>query len=225
MSYAQQWGLSAAVHEACYRGLQGLFGYRAYLGVVTPVNALRYTEKDSFRPGYNAVAINADQLSLHAATPGLDLSADFIEAFARRGDRCFGVVRDGRLISYSCYSRLPAPIGARWTVHFDPRFTYVYKSFTVPAERGKRLHGLAMSAALRRFAEEDGCVGLIAYVETNQHASRRSGKRMGHRSFGVVRAVDRWGVRRSWRSRGCDGYGFDVRVTTQKSTSDTVEMP
>jgi len=39
-------------------------------------------------------------------------------------------------------------------LHFDQAWTYMYKGYTVPAYRGKRLHAVGMCRALRAFTEE-----------------------------------------------------------------------
>jgi hypothetical protein len=124
---------------------------------------------------------------LAAATrdPSLELTPDFVRAAAARGDRCYAIWSRDRLVSYGWYSNRPTDIGDGLTLRFNPRFTYMYKGYTTPEFRGRRLHGIGMARALAGHAAA-GSLGLVSYVERTNTASLRSVYRLGFRDAGRV---------------------------------------
>jgi hypothetical protein len=113
------------------------------------------------------------------------------------------------LASYGWYSEKPSPIDDHFVLHFDPAYTYMYKGYTLPAYRGRRLHAVGMCRALRAFAGESK-TGLISYVEANNFASLRSVARMGYRVFGNVYLLRAANRAFTFATRSCRNYGFWV---------------
>ena len=89
----------------------------------------------------------------------------------------------------------------------------MYKGYTIPAYRGKRLHGIGMSLALKSFSER-GARGLISYVEFNNLQSLRSVERTGYRLFGDIYLARVGGNERSLSTPGCRRYGFHLEPIT-----------
>lgn len=130
----------------------------------------------------------ADRPALLAAAerdPSLELSAAFICDAVARGDRCYAIWARDRLVSYGWYSNRPTDIGDGLTLRFNPRFTYMYKGYTTPDFRGRRLHGIGMARALVGLTAT-GALGLVSYVERTNIASLRSVYRLGFRDAGRV---------------------------------------
>lgn len=213
-SDAYEPGLWARLSEAAYDRMRRRLGYRKLIGVVTPMDALSYKGSSSLPEGYTSRFIEPEELEPFAEAEWNDLSARFVAECRERGDLCYGAFEGERLVSYSFYSRKPVPIDDELTVHFDTRFVYVYKSFTVPSERGRKLHGLLMNRAIRAIHDESGCAGLIAYLEPANPSSERSGARLGHRRFGTIRVLRFRGLTWTFHGPGCARYGF--RVTARK---------
>ena len=109
----------------------------------------------------------------------------------------------------------PTPIDEHFRLHFDPAYTYMFKGYTVPAQRGKRLHAVAMCQALRALAGE-GQRGLVSYVASNNFASLKSTARMGYRPFGDLYLVQAAGRAFTWATPGCRPYGFRVATTLDR---------
>jgi len=150
-----------------------------------------------------------DELQRAASVPewGEELSADFVDRALAKGDECFALFEGPTLASFGWYSRKPTEVTTRHELHFDPAWVYMYKGFTLPAYRGKRLHGVGMSLACRAYTDA-GQRGLISYVEFNNLQSLRSVERMGYRVFGNLYLTRVGGRERAWASPGCRPYQF-----------------
>ena len=114
------------------------------------------------------------------------------------------------LVAYGWYTSLPDQLADDLALHFDASYIYMFRGFTDPRYRGRRLHALGMACAARAFAEE-GYVGLISYVEATNSASLRSTARLGFRIFGTIAVAKCLGRLCIVHSRGCREFGFVLR--------------
>jgi hypothetical protein len=163
--------------------------------------------------GFEARFVSRAELETAARAGTHDFSPEFLERAAERGDRCYGIFEGGELVSHGWYAAQPTLINEHYLLHFDPRYTYMFKGHTLPAYRGKRLHAIGMCRALRAFTEE-GREGLVSYVASNNFASLRSVARMGYRIFGNL-YLARTGRRAlAFASGGCRPYGVRVTATS-----------
>jgi hypothetical protein len=157
------------------------------------------------------------ELRAAAATPAwnVEMSPAFVEKALARGDECVAIfdpaATDGdALCSIGWYARRPpTPISESLALAFDPAWTYMYKGFTLKSHRGKRLHGIGMTWALKHYSDA-GARGLISYVEFNNLSSLRSVEKMGYRLFGDVYIATVGGRERFWSTPGCRAYGFHL---------------
>ena len=159
--------------------------------------------------GFDARFVGEDELAKFAHEGTHDVSLEFLRRARARGDRCYALFDGTALAAYGWYSNLPTPIDDYFVLHFDPAYTYMYKGYTVPAYRGKRLHAVGMCRALRAVTEE-GKRGLISYVFSNNFASLHSVARMGYRIFGQVYTFRVNHRCLTYATKGCSEYGFWV---------------
>jgi hypothetical protein len=147
--------------------------------------------------------------------PSLDLDGDFLtEAFAR-GDRCFAFVQDGILGAYAWYANGPTPIQDSLAAVFGPGYIYMYKAFTAPAFRGRRLYGIGVVKAMQAFRQQRSFKGLVSCVQSHNRASQKG---LQHIGFETVGRVVVFGCKRpclSYASRGCRSL-FCIRVQRPK---------
>jgi len=122
---------------------------------------------------------------LQAATAEYEMTPEFVESALGKGGNCLALFDRGRLASFGWYSNKPNRSSAGLVLHFDPSWVHMYKGFTHPDYRGKRLHGIGMTQAVRDCAAQ-GYQGLISYVNSSNFQSLRSVKRMGYRVFGDI---------------------------------------
>ncbi|MEZ4295220.1 MAG: hypothetical protein R3B70_09615 [Polyangiaceae bacterium] len=140
---------------------------------------------------------------------GDDMDAAFVKAALARGDRCFGAADGELLASYGWYSTRPTPVTDDLLLRFDGAYAYMYKGYTLPEYRGKRLHGIGMARAMAAHVAE-GKRGLVSYVAATNFASLRSCHRLGYRDLGWILAVRVGGRIVTRASRSCQAFGFLV---------------
>lgn len=198
-------------HTVAYRVLRRGCAYHALVGVVTDVADLRYGEEQALEPGYWHGFLDEARIRELARDPAHGMDEEFVDAVLARGDRCYAIFDGDRLANYCWYARGTTPLEDDLVLHFDTRYVYVYKCWTMPEYRGRRLHGIGMSMALRELAE-DGCRGILAWVESTNYRSLSSGARMGHKEFGTIRYARLGGRYLIWEDRGCREHGFHLEV-------------
>ena len=86
----------------------------------------------------------------------------------------------------------------------------MYKGFTDPRYRGQRLHAIGMTRAMRHY-KNNGCKGLVSYVEARNFDSLKSCLRMGYRVFGSVYVTRIFGRYVALSSPGCRRFDFRLR--------------
>jgi hypothetical protein len=134
---------------------------------------------------YSAGFVGADVLRTHAEQPEYDLSDSFQRRALAVDDECFAIRHADVLAAYGWYSTSANHFSDSLTLHFSPRWVYMYRGFTHPAYRGQRLHAIAMTLALRAYRAR-GFDGLTTCVEARNEASLKSCYRMGYRDFGTI---------------------------------------
>ena len=150
----------------------------------------------------------------NAADPADDMDEAFIEAALAKGDRCYGALDGDVLVSHGWYSTVPTHLSDDLVLHFDRAYTYMYKGYTRPAYRGRRLHGIGMAGAMKAYATE-GKRGLVSYVESTNFSSLRSCYRMGYRDFGRILCVLSAGRYVTHATAGCGAYGFRLEPASR----------
>ena len=118
-----------------------------------------------------------------AGDPVYDFSLRFLQGLESRDDPCFAAFAGGELVSYGFFSAAPTDIDEYLRFHFPIRWLYVYKGFTHPAWRGRRLRPFVLLNALPALLEWLGPVsepvGLVTLVLSNNHSSLNALNRIG----------------------------------------------
>jgi hypothetical protein len=146
------------------------------------------------------------QLSAHAK---YDLSPGFLDTALSKGDECYAIMDGVRLAAYGWYARTPTNISDNLAVHFDDAYVYMYKGLTLDAYRGRRLHAIGKAGALAVYRAR-GYKGLVSYVESDNLSSLRSNHRMGCVDIGWIWTVRIFGKDLTFRTPGCEAFGFNV---------------
>jgi hypothetical protein len=208
-------GVGAALHDVECRALNRVTRFEILKGMV--IELADVTDPAMFEaPGFEGRFVDPAELEPYAREGAHGLDLEFLNEAVRRGDRCHAMLERGALAAYGWYSRLPTPIDEHFVLHFDPAYTYMYKGYTVPAYRGKRLHGSGMCRALRAITEE-GQKGLLSYVMSNNFPSLKSVAHLGYRIFGDVYLMRAAGHSFAHATRGCRPYGFRVEQRSDRS--------
>ena len=122
--------------------------------------------------GYVSVENELGQIHVDRAAAGRDL--------------CFAALQGNRLVNYGWYA-LDCIEGQHCdcvALSFPANIAYMYKGFTHPEFRGRRLHGFAMRFAFEQLAAERGIRGLISTVSWLNWASLKSCERLGYTRLG-----------------------------------------
>lgn len=165
---------------------------------------------------YRTQFMPEDTLRVLSTNPDYELGAEFLSSALANGDECYGVLERDTLVAYGWYSNKPTETDAPGlTLHFNPRYIYMYKGLTLSDHRGHRLHAVAMARALEAYLDR-GYEGLIAYVEWANFDSLKSCYRMGYEDFGNLYIFRIFG--RYWlgADAGCKRQGFKLAATPRR---------
>jgi len=150
-----------------------------------------------------------------------DMDREFIRSALAKGDRCYGALDDdggaGRVAAYGWYSTRPTMVTDGLELRFDEGWAYMYKGYTLPAYRGRRLHGLAMARAMSAYVEE-GKKGLVSYVDATNEASLKSCRRMGYQDLGHLAAAKIAGRWVTHAAKSCAPYGLALAETSEPAS-------
>ena len=203
-------GLGAALHQVECRLLGGLGQFQILKGMTARVQDVR--DPALFDAGaLQARFVEAGELRALAADPASQITPEFLRDAFARGDRCYALFDGAALAAYGWYAERATPLDEHFTLHFGRGWTYMFKGYTLPAWRGKRLHAIGMCRALRALTDE-GRHGLISCVASDNFASLHSVTRMGYRIFGQATLLRIGAVAATWASAGCAAYGFLVEA-------------
>ena len=205
---ARRDGLGAVLHDLQVRALDRLGQFQILKGMTVRVPDVRDAGL-FFAHGYQCRFADAAELQRLAQDEANQMPPDFLRVALARGDRCYALFDGPLLAAYGWYTDQAAPLDEHFMLHFDAGWTYMYKGYTLPAWRGKRLHAVGMCRALRALTDE-GKSGLISCVASNNFASLHSVTRMGYRIFGQACLLRVAGFSATWASAGCRPYGFRV---------------
>lgn len=211
--------LQAAILEARRHGVARATYGLALKAVnrVVPLKILRGVMIETPRPeflvcpeGYTPMFLAPDRIREFALDSETRLTPGFVEEAVSKRDECFGILKDGILAAYGWYSSRPTRIDPpELRLRFSYDYVYMYNGFTHPRHRGRRLHAIGMTLALRAYLDR-GRKGLVSYVESNNFDSLKSCRRMGYSEFGSISVVRISGRYRAHSSAGCRRLGFRV---------------
>jgi hypothetical protein len=178
---------------------------------------------------YTAGFLDEAALAAYVGRPEYDMPLSFFRRAQASRDECFAIRDRDELAAYGWYSTSANHFSDELTLHFDPRWVYMYRGFTNPAYRGRRLHAIGMTMALAAYRARD-YRGLVSCVEARNEASLKSVCRMGYRHFGTIYGMTLGSLiraRRStsglmtrpvtWCTPGCRKFGFWL----ERHASDT----
>src|SRR5688572_19048960 len=102
-------------------------------------------------PGYEARFLTAEELDRYVGQPEYGLTDRFVERELALGHDCFAIRQGDALAAYGWYATTATHFTDDLSVHFGRRWVYMYKGFTHPAYRGRRLHAIGMTMALTLY--------------------------------------------------------------------------
>ncbi len=135
--------------------------------------------------------LTADDVARFAEDKVYELDEESIRRAGAGHDLCFAALDGSRLAAYGWYALGSVEARHNYGVplSYPADVAYMYKGFTHPDYRGRRLHGVGMALALQKLAAR-GVTRLVSTVEWTNWASLRSCERLGYERLGRV-----WSVR------------------------------
>ena len=144
--------------------------------------------------------------------PEYEMSADFVQQALAKGDECYGILDEDILASYGWYARSATSLDPDDLIfHFDDKYVYMYKGFTLHSYRGQRLHAIGMTRALAEY-QSRSFKGLVSCVESNNFDSLKSCYRMGYHDCGRIRVTRIVGKYVFRTQPECRPYGISLRI-------------
>jgi hypothetical protein len=214
--HARKYGFGATLHDLQCRLINRVVHFEIMKGMTVRTRDVK--DPGLFEaPGFDGRFVDEEQLREYAQDSAHQMTPEFLRTALARRDRCYALFEGSTLAAYGWYSDLPSPLDDHFVLHFDRAWTYMYKGYTMPAYRGKRLHAVGMCCALRALTEE-GQEGLISCVGSNNFASLHSVTRMGYKIFGDVYMLRARGGSFTYATRGCREYGFRVEAPEARTT-------
>ena len=138
-------------------------------------------------PGFEFRFLTADEVREYSHDISMDLEQSLGDDIDRGESLCFAALEGNHLAAYGWYAiHLAAPqhcfdVGLR----LPDDVSYMFKGFTHPNYRGRRLHAAAMGLALAELSKR-GIRALISTVEWTNEASLRSCDRLGYQRLGRI---------------------------------------
>lgn len=189
------------------RAVRGLLGREVYDCLTVDWRTEQGAAASVPTPGVQIRAVERSELARLGAAGCSGISQTFLRGIERTPDACFGAFAGEALVSYVFFAPAsPIPIDARLQFAFPADWIYVYKAFTEPAWRGKRLLHQVLTHAMTRM----GPHRFVTLVVAGNQASRKAFERCGFRPtqrFPVWRLLSR-----PWPMTPPDALGFSVMI-------------
>lgn len=197
-------GLWNTLRWAALRFLAAAAGLRVLRGLVLEGIACQPAVPEGLTHGFQSPRA----LRRFASDPANEMTPSFIADALARGDHCYAICDGPKPLFTSWYSRRATLVGiGELVLHFDPRYVYMYKGYTQPGHRGRRLYAAAVGQVYAHFTAK-GARGFLSYVDAANLASLKALERMGYRVFGSIYVVRLFGRHFTLAGRGCRKFGF-----------------
>lgn len=212
-------GIAGAGLDVAYRALNKFTRFLA----LTMLSVTPDTVDRTFLSGHAEHVhrfLNPSEVEALTRDPANQLPPDFVSPALAKGDQCYAILDGDVLAGYGWYSRGQTLVTEELMLQFDPAWAYMYRGYTRPEYRGQRLHAIGMAKAMMEYARQ-GCRGLVSYVEANNLSSLKSCYRMGYVKAGTIVALKlraRYAIR---VGRGCERFGFALRVVDPSRSRTT----
>jgi hypothetical protein len=206
----KHYGVLKTAQDVAVRALNRVIFFKTLKCVKIDVVNPEYLE---CAPNYQGLFLTEEMLRDFAEQPDYELTHVFLNEALAKGDECYGFLDGKVLAAYGWYSNKSTETDwPHLAVQFNQQHIYMYKGFTHPRHRGKRLHAVGMTRALEAYLAR-GYKGLVSYVEATNFASLKSCYRMGYEDFGKVYAARIFNTYFLHANSSCRPYGFRLVKT------------
>jgi hypothetical protein len=153
--------------------------------------------------------VQPEELLKAVEDPELDMPADFVRGALARGDIAFGAFEGDRLVSYTWRTFTAAPYFDGLWARVDRPYQYTYKSFTLPAYRGRHIHvGITLFADTHLL--ERGYTAEVGFINVINFTSIGVAKYLGRQRIGYAGYVKLFGHRILFRTPSARRVGAEL---------------
>lgn len=157
---------------------------------------------------YSFGFIEPEQLVKLIKPDEMTMTHAFADQAYAKGDRCFCIMDDAKLIHYSWYSTSPTHLTHGLEFHFPNDKVYMYNAFTDIAYRGQKLYPAAVSQAVK-FYIDHGCSGAVTIIAENNYSSISAVEHIGFHKIGKFYVIY-LGKHYVYPSTGCRNHGVSL---------------
>jgi len=207
-----RFGFWETLYERTFEALERTIDLNLFL-----VNRHRHTAHHNAPaddiPTFEFRVLTPDEVRRFAQDPGIQMTPAFAESALARGDYCFGVLKEDRLVAYDWRGlQRPVPLNDDLDVHYArPGQVYGYAMYTRPEFRGLHLQLHNLRHANRRLLAE-GQTHTVGYVALQNLASIRNLSRIHGQVFvGMAGYIRLWGRYLTFRTPGARRIGFRLQ--------------
>jgi hypothetical protein len=154
----------------------------------------------------------------------LELDVEFIQSALARGDLACGAFDGGRLVGYSWRTASTVPFYHGLWIKTGGAFHYVYKSFTHPAYRGRRIH-IAITRLADQHSLERGHAAELGFIEISNMLSFLAAKSLGRRKVGYAGYLKLFGYFITFRTAGVRKIGAELFVPAERARLEKAPGP
>ncbi len=170
------------------------------------LNRLYSTADDSFQ----ITRLEPAGLFQYGNLEEYQMSKSFLDEVQRKGDICFGILKNEKLAAYGWYSNKPTILfEGDWEFNFGDECMYMYKVYTHPDYRGQRLAAIGMSNALGVLSKL-GYKCLVGIVEVDNFSFIKSMSRMGWQKVGKFICIKIFKTNKVFSVGNNKNFGFEL---------------
>lgn len=201
----RDFGFWPTLYDLSFRGLKRVVTCEIWKAVISETAQPEFA---SIPEGCEARLLNASAMMRHIGSDS-DLSEKVVQHAIEKGDECLAVFQGDRLATYAWYSTRPTDIDHELQLRFRSDYVYLYKAFTHPDFRGRRLHAIATTLAISEYRTR-GYQGIVSAISSHNLSSLRAFYRMGFHDLGKVYGVKAGRQYFLHHDRGCRDFDFVI---------------
>ena len=208
LNQINKFGILPVTGEILLRVANLFVEFRSYRILVRPLSG---SHTEDLPGGIEATELTEAEAHSLSGNHDYDLDQSFLKAAFAKPDRAFALWQDTHLAHYVFFSTAPTPIEPGLILTLAEKQTYLYKAYSVPKFRGRRLNELGVQLALGKL--ENPAILCVALVLSTNWPSLHSFRRLGFRPCGNIRILGWKGSLHAWVSNSAHSLGLSVKIT------------
>jgi len=161
-------------------------------------------------PDFRWIMADGKQAGAYAGDLAPELDETFLRKATAAGFRCLIILDGNRAASMGWYTEGVAPLRGSIEVCTPPAHAYMFRGYTPPAYRGKRLHRIGLCLAANWYARRS-VRGIFTIAESINYPSLKNARTAGYKDCGAAYEVGFSNTTVIVRTRAARRTGFVIR--------------